>query len=293
MQAKITLPFYEADKLNIPLVVGSFTIADGRQVQCFFIIDTGSRDNVLNAKAVKYLAIENLLDEKYAVTSLEGKGEECAVANVDFELGGEEFHESFCICQSLDFQEVLGLNGILGILGSRFLSKRGLALDCGARCLRESDIEGVMINEDTFLCPMQYGFQTYGIPLIAVTKDDEKFLFVADSGCDTTTISQKAIDGTTECKLTDEEDAVHSICGTAKVKMANVKFALCSQTIGENKTKCIEAEDEVKVLPFDYVDPGKSEEQKPPIFGLMSCKYMMRHKWVLDYKIGYIYSSAA
>lgn len=153
MQAKITLPFYEADKLNIPLVVGSFTIADGRQVQCLFIIDTGSRDNVLNAKAVKYLAIENLLDEKYAVTSLEGKGEECAVANVDFELGGEEFHESFSICQSLDFQEVLGLYGILGILGSRFLSKRGLALDCGARCpawrqIPSSSVRRLPLQED-------------------------------------------------------------------------------------------------------------------------------------------------
>lgn len=292
MEKNINLPLYKADKYNMPLVIGCFKGASGKVNKGLFLIDTGSLDNVLSRKAAQFIGDESIKSGSHSLTAIEGKGEDCRVANLNFMLDGKDFTGEFCISQSLDFKALLGLDCVIGILGSRFLYENGLALDCASLCLRGSDIENVMINDDTFLCSMEYGFNTYGIPLVTIANGKENSLFVADSGCNQTTISQSAIGGAIEYEPSDVVAEVTAISGTRQAKCGRIKFSLHSMSIGKDRTKFIETQDDAYVLSCDYVDAGDNS-QKPPLSGLLSFKFMMTHKWVLDFKIGFIYDVAA
>lgn len=294
MEAKINLAFFHIQELNFPFVEGAFRCKNGKYLDGYFLIDTGSNQNVFNGAAQRLLSDECITSNTHTITSVDNEGENCPIANVDIVLDECKCNETFCISNGINYSDFFGDNHIIGILGSNFLLKHGLSLNLQDNCLQNSCISVDNNKPLSFLFPMGYGLRYFGIPVVGFVKDDNEYLCVADSGCNTSTIAQYPVEeGMIMVEQLNEKRVVTGISDSCTTSSAKVKFNLLS--IGEQKgtTSLVEAEDRINILPNRrYIAPSR-EENAPAIAGLLSTPFMMSQKWILDFKHQVIYAYAA
>lgn len=294
MEANINLSLVNNKKLDLPFVKGSFRGKNGKYLTGYFLVDSGSCQNIFNGAAQHLLSEDCLTDSTHTVTAVDNKGEKCIIAHVDIALDAMECNERFCVSNNLDFTGLFGINRIIGILGAAFLLKHGLTLNLQEGCLctsRDFDNEK---RPFSFLCPMGYGLQTYGVPVVGIIKDDSEYLCVADSGCNTTTIAQYSVEeGMNVINRCEEKQEVICISGSCISDIAEVRFNLLSMGEKDGETTLVEAEDRINILPDRKYIIADDNESVPPLSGLLSASFMMSQSWILDFKHHVIYAYAA
>ena len=142
---------------------------------------------------------------------------------------------------------------------------------------------------------MSVGYYAYGIPLVCLTNGEEEFFCVADSGCNTNTLTRHAMEnGTKNYEHIDGQNALYTISGESITDLAKVDFSLMSVWEDEQKEAGLIPDTDI----FQIISGQKhlcwcDNEEIPPISGLISSGFMLRNKWILDFNVGYIYVNAA
>ena len=295
MKTKIHLPLFHIDHLIYPFVEGAFICKNGTYLDGFFMVDSGSTDNIFNNEAVHLLPDEAISQECRQVNAINNIGESCKVADVKIKVGDIEDVEQFNISQNLNFSKFFGKNRIIGVLGAGFMRKNGLALDYSQRCVRSSEMEQFTDEGKRFVCPMSVGYYAYGIPLVCLTNGEEEFFCVADSGCNTNTLTRHAmVNGGQRYELIDGQQSLYTISGETISDLAKVDFSLMSVGYDEEKGSFLVPDTDVFMIVSGQEHLCWCEDKDiPPISGLISSRFMLRNKWILDFNVGYIYVNAA
>lgn len=291
---ELLLPFFKINEIKMPFVVCKYNNKDGNVSKGLFLIDSGSKDNILIQKAADTFCELEYTDTINEIGGLGDGTTVCKIANAKISLKGHEFNVPFSISSNVNLDMIFGPGVVLGILGSTFLREHELTIDFKNKCLRTSNgVNSIAMNKDTFLFPMTRGLKTYGIPLIYFTKGDKVFYCVPDSGANMSLISHNGVCGIEDINIKEEKNQVCGLISENSIKQTAVAtFSLIS--INENDKehyKLVKAIDEFNMLPSDYIlNPGG---ELLPISALIGTEFMLENEWILDYKHGYIYSSAA
>lgn len=293
--AKNEIPFFHIDHLIYPFIEGTFVCKNGSYLNGFFMIDSGSSDNIFNKEAVRLLPDTAFSQECRKVKAINNMGEECEVVDVKIKVGDIEDAAQFNISKNLDFTKFFGKNRIIGVLGARFMCKHGLVLDYSHKCVRLSEIEHFTDEGKSFVCPMSFGFYAYGIPLVCLTNGEEEFFCVADSGCNTNTLTRHAMEnGAKGYEHISGHNALHTISGETITDLAKVEFSLISVWKDKERgTDLVPDTDVFQILSGQKHICWCDNEEIPPISGLISSDFMLRNKWILDFNVGVIYVNAA
>ncbi len=293
MKDNIYLPLIHIEETPYPIVEGALMCKDNEMLSGYFIIDTGSVENILNYDMAKYISRDMVTEKKQMVCAINGAGENCIISNVTIDLDDNSSCEQFCISQKLDFEKYFGPNRILGLLGSCYLRKHHLAVDFAKKCLRTAAREPIMLDEMSFLFPMQLGMQTYGIPVLKFIKDDTDYFCVADTGCALSMLSEKGKEGVFCCEKSDGKGRVEGISGAAETIHTSASLSLLSVGDRIDRIRLVETEDNFQILQgYEYI-VSYNNEQIPSISALLSTHFMLKRKWILDFSNEVIYAKSA
>ena len=282
------LPLIEVKINRFPFVEGAFMAKNGKMLEGFFLIDTGSETNLLNREVERFLSGDAYTDEKLQINAVDNKGEECSILNIEIELDCVRSNERFCIPQNIDFKEQFGENRIIGIIGSSYLREHKLVLDYESECLCAASDKEVSLEDLSFACPMSVGLKTHGIPIVAFMKDGEEYFCVPDSGAEDGLFADGAFKGVNSYEMLDAKGTVSGVSGTDETGFAKLSFSLISADEEGNMNNLVEYEDITQVLSdHEYV---ANDGKRFPISALLSTKFMLRNKWILDYGNLAIYS---
>jgi len=295
MKTKIHLPLFHIDHLIYPFVEGAFICKNGTYLNGFFMVDSGSTDNIFNKEALHLLHDDSFSEDSRKVCAISNKGEMCKVADVKIKVGDLEDVEQFNISQNLDFSMFFGKNRIIGVLGAGFMRKHGLVLDYSQKCVRSSELDKFTDDGKAFVCPMNVGFCAYGIPLVCIKNGEEEYLCVADSGCNTSTLTQHAmVNGAQRYERIDGHQSLYTISGETISDLAKVDFSLMSVGYDEEKGSFLVPDTDVFMIVSGQEHLCWCEDKDiPPISGLISSRFMLRNKWILDFNVGFIYVNVA
>ena len=72
MEQSTTLSLFHVDEIMFPFIEGSFVCKTGKVLEGFFLIDTGSTENMFNYEAIHTLADENFIGDskKYQLSTI-------------------------------------------------------------------------------------------------------------------------------------------------------------------------------------------------------------------------------
>lgn len=290
----LILPFYKINEIKMPFIVCKYNNNEGKETKGLFLIDSGSKDNILPQYVADTFDHLEYTNEVVNVCGLGENNSVCKTANAQVFLKGQEYCVRFNVSNDVNFDMMFGPGVMLGILGSSFLRQYELTVDFKNKCLRTSNEEnGIAMKEDNFLFPMSCGMKSYGVPLVRFTNGGKTLYGVADSGANVSLMSQSGVKDMTEIELQDNECQISGIVSQNTINHTAIA-AISLLSINEKDRehmKLIKVIDEFNLLPSDYVlNPG---EDLPPISALIGTEFMLENKWILDYKHGFIYSSAA
>lgn len=287
----INLEFVNVYDNKFPFVIGAFRAKNGQMLDGYFLIDTGSGNNMLNREVERLLGKETFTDKKLGVNAIDRKGEVCPIVDIYMELDGFQSTESFSISQNLDFSCNLGKNRVIGILGSEYLLKHRLVVDYEKGCLRSSDLESITLADKSFFFPMEYGLEWYGIPVVGFVKGDDQYVCVADSGSQQSLIADGALEGVHCCENIEGVGEVKGISGNMQTGYAWITFSLLSLAQKTDETKLVQQESLFQILLDHKCIAHSNQKDCPPISALLSHDFMLRRKWILDYGMQAIYAN--
>lgn len=295
MMTKTNIPLFHIDHLIYPFIKGAFVCKTGSYLEGFFLVDSGSNDNIFNKEAVHLLPDDALSQDRRQVNSINNTGENCQVANIGIKVGDITDALPFNISQNLDFCKFFGANRIIGVLGAGFMCKHGLVLDYSQRCVRSSELEQFTDEGKSFVCPMSAGFYAYGIPIVCMTNGEKEFLCIADSGCNTNTLTLHAMEnGARGYEHIEGHNSLHTISGESITALAKVDFSLLSVWADEERgTGLVPDTDVFQIVSGQEHLCWCDNEKIPPISGLISSSFMLHNRWILDFNVGYIYVNSA
>ncbi len=292
----MSIELFHIDEFQYPLVEAVYEGKNGKLYYGVFIIDSGATDNQLNKTVVEILSDECYLpNESIKITSVQGQGCECKAMKLDFKTTNNlSFTEKFYASEMrMDF---LGKGAVIGILGVDFLKKHNLSLDFESKTLHTSSMDEVKIENCDYYYGMEYGFKTHTIPLVPIANGDDMYYLVADTGANVTAITKHVME---ICNMPISDYQKNHT--TIETLTCNINADICNSTInlvslknGGEGFKMLSYEDQIQILPnLDYVvDAVKNDkgEEIPAICGLLSSAFMLRNKWILDFRTGVIYS---
>ena len=216
------------------------------------------------------------------------------MAHIYIKVGNIEGQEVFCISKKVSFEQAFGKNQIIGVLGVDFLRKNHLVLDLEKKCLTTSSEEDFSLENKSFVFPMGFGFNNYGIPVIGIIKDDQEFVCVVDSGSNYNTLSQYALEhGTEKAALQEGGTTISGLFGSIDASLVNAEFSLLSIGNKEGETVLKRDTTTFQILQGQNYLAKSSVENVPPLHGLIGTEYMLQKKWVLDFGKEVIYSICA
>ena len=278
---------------NFPFVEGAFRCKNGSMLTGFFLIDTGSAQNIFNCEAIHTLPTA-MDGEKLRISGINNQSEICQQVSIEVQLDNNTSQEDFYISQTIHFEKMFGKNRIIGILGASYLIKHDLVLNYEQNMLHTSDPEVFKNTEMDFTFPMGFGLKSYGVPLVGFEKDDNCFYCVADSGCNVSAITQKAIEeGADSCSWYDENSTVTGVGGAVNTRMADVCFSLLS--LGNKEGEFVHKVVSMIFNVWDgdaYICKGNNDTETG-ISALLGNDFMFKNKWILDFSRGVIYSTKA
>ena len=285
----------------VPFVKVEYVDLDANEQTALMVIDSCSTSNIIIGKRAERNGV--VLQKEEGTMNIGGAGNEMvttSLAKFHFVLGGEQFHESFCINDS-DIQIPMAINGtpIIGILGNVFMLKYRLAINYSDFTLHTSNISqaDLPVSACDFYFPMEIGLKKYGLPLLAIIQDGNEIMTLADTGATNNMIASQSItENGIDCRYLDSTGMVAGITGKTEVKNAIIKFCLLTQT--EDSTDVIDYEDIFKVTPHYFITPSEGQCDKdgvqlPPVVGIIGSPFMAKEGWVLDFGIKSIYKKKA
>ncbi len=294
--SKINLPLYHVKEIGFPFVEGCFTNKNGEEMEGFFLLDTGSTQNVLNKEVVRFLD-ESWIDDKTTKASgMDNQSEECKHANITIGLGEYKGIEGFSISENLDFKQAFGPNRIIGILGVDFMIKNKMVLDYETETFYTTAENMPELREKAFSFSFEFGLSTWGLPLMVFAKgdDDEAFFSVIDSGANDNHLGKRAYEfGTISSEYCKKERGImYGIAGPMESSIANVKLSfLCDSD--ENDLKRLEMTDKFFVYnDLEYI-ASTEDENAPLVSGLLGTPFMHKRKWIVDFSHAVVYSNIA
>lgn len=290
----INAPIFNISNQNVTFVEGLFRSKDGKMISGYFLVDTGSSDNSLSPAVMDWIGSDCITDGTREIAGINEEGEKCPLANLEISIGGHTSTEKFCLSKSSVMSKYFGNLRIVGILGSCFLIKHGLTLDFEKLCLRSSTEDDIDISNMPYTFPMSCGLSTYGVPLVGITKGEQLFMFVADSGCDQSLMTKYAAEnGCMNYQYTSVSGTTEDSYNAFNINVARVKHQLASYDSEKQEFKTIESDSSFGVLDDRDCLRESTDKSTPPISGLLSAGYMLEHKWILDFKRQIIYAKAA
>lgn len=152
-----------------PFVEIKYCDNEAKEHTALMVVDSCSCHNILiGARASKHGAV---LQVEEGSMNIGGAGNEMVttrLAQFHFVLGGEQFHESFCIKDG-DIQIPSEIDGkpIIGIIGNLFMQQYRLAIDYSNYTLHSSNVSpaNLPISTCDFFFPMEIGLERYGLPV--------------------------------------------------------------------------------------------------------------------------------
>ena len=293
MEKNNSLPLYHIDEVQYPFIEGSFIGKEGKIEKGFFLIDTGSTGNVFNFRA-EFLLDEKCYDsEKKSLSAIDNIGEDCAMVNLDIQVGSIESKEVFCIAQNLDLRQRFGKSRIFGILGVSFLLKHQLTLDFEEKCLKPSTIGPICMEDKPFFFPMNFGINNYGIPIVGLYKNDLVYVFIADTGSDLNIVAQDALEkGTHHFLKTQGKRTINGLFGEMEADLAEAEISIISSNKGEGTKEIPTIKDSTlfQVLRGKKYIAKADGDGVPTIDGVLGNEYMLQKQWILDFGNHVIYS---
>ena len=295
MERNITTKLIRLEDVKFPLVEVAFKDAEGKICIGYLLVDTGSVNCILNKTVVPFIVDSQFkADEKLNVFTVQNQVIQCQGIDFTFFMGGEKFDDTFYVNEQVDFSEMFDKN-FIGIIGHQFLRKHKLVIDYAEQTLRSSDGSGC-IGNNGFVYPMSKGLDEYNLPIVRLCGETQDHLFVVDSGSNATVLSQKVL---ADCKVekVDEDNEGSITCfnnANFETSFQTVSFELRT-LMGDVFSKKVFLDEEVEVLHHhDYlIENIKNEagEVLQPLSGLLSSDFMLRHKWILDFGVGLMYSA--
>lgn len=278
-----------------PLVEIDYMDKDAKEHTGFLLLDSCSTHNILFHEMRERLG--ELCIKGDESTCLDTTGN-CSVTVKDvrfsFVMSGQQFHEDFCLSERDVPYSVDGIP-VVGLLGNIFMQQQNLVIDYDEFSLHTSEVshENLNISDCDFFFPMEIGLENYGIPIVSLYQNKKEIPMMADSGASGNMIAKQTIaDCHMDHKFLDETDTISGIGGSVDTRLAIASFSLL--TLKGNDVEEISRKAKFHVLP-DYVYIPKDEEcdengeKLPPIEGTISCCFMAREKWILDFGAKIIY----
>jgi len=280
-----------------PFVEVGYVDQDANEHTALMVVDSCSCHNLLYGARAESSGV--VLQEEEGTIDISCGGNEmltASLAKMHFALGGEQFHESFCIRDGdINYQHEIDGKPILGILGNLFMQKYRLAIDYSDNTLHASNVSpaNLPISACDFFFPMQIGLERYGVPVLAVRQNGNDLVALADTGStDNMIASQSIIDNSFDCEFLDSTDTIVGIAGETEARNARMKF--CLLTLTEGDTDVVPHEGAFKVIPHYLITPEEGQRDKngvqlPPVVGIIGSPFMAKEGWVLDFGVKYIY----
>lgn len=278
-----------------PLVEIDYMDKEAKEHTGFLLLDSCSTHNILFNEMQERLGV--LCIKGNESTCLDTTGN-CKVTVKDvrfsFVMSGQQFHEDFCLSER-ETPYFVDDVPVIGLLGNMFFQQQNLVIDYDDFSLHTSEVthENLAIPDCDFFFPMEIGLKNYGIPIVSLFQNEKEIPMMADSGASGNMIAKQTIaDCCMDHKLLDETDTISGIGGSVDTRLAIASFSLL--TLKGNDMEEISRKAKFHVLP-NYVYIPKDEEcdengeQLPPIEGTISCSFMAREKWILDFGAKIIY----
>lgn len=293
-------PAFEAklrniNKVKMPLVKAAFQGKDGNVYIGQMLIDTGCVDCILNRSIVPLLHESAKLENStHSIFSMESHETVCQGYNFAFRMGNLVFGDTFYVNPHFNFDSEI--EGFIGIIGHSFLRKHKYVLDYETKTLRSSDGSLGELEDYEFFFPMEVGIENYNIPIVGLVSGEKEFVMIADSGADYTLLTRHTLD---ELGLSSKK---RKLTGSVKgfsnkiMETSTQRVQLPLLSIGgtaESPKICICKDNANVTSEIKYIMEGLKDpkgQPNPPISGLLSSSFMLKHKWVLDFGLGVMYS---
>lgn len=291
----ISVPFFHLVEVGFPFVEASFVCKTGKVLHGLFLIDSGAGENVFNHEAMRTIDESWIEEDTHLLCGMDNKGEACKGLKLKINVGGLCSEEHFRISHNIDWTACFGKNTIIGLLGAGYLAKHGLTFDFDTNSLHSSAPTEFDYSRYSFACPMDFGFQLYGVPIVCFEKEGREYFCVADSGADMNVLTQNAMEqGADEFfHKTDDNSTVVGIGIHAETSYAKIKMKLISIGKKEGEVVNITDEDDFRILEGRECFASCEDESAPVLSGLFSTLFMKKRKWILDFKLGVIYAKAS
>ena len=286
--------FCSVNEVKFPLVKAAFKGKDGNVYIGVMLIDTGSVDCILNKSVLQFVDDTIVREGKKNIYSMNSAKSTCQEVNFEFKMGNDVFSDTFYVNDDMDFNHMF--ESFIGIIGYQFLMKHDLTLDYSTETLHSSKgINGNSLDYEFFF-PMEFGIKQYNIPVVGLISNNREFVMVADSGANDTVLTKHVLEeADISIEATEEKGSVTGFSGNeVYTTIGNANLSLLSIGGTAEKPKICNYKDCIQVIhQHKYLmDNLKTPEGETllPISGLLSSGFMQKHKWILDFKHGVIYS---
>lgn len=279
----------------IPFVEVFYQDKDAKEHPGMMLVDSGSNQCVLACEMVERLGIlQQKEGEVTKILTASGKVVESYSTMFTFAMGGEQFQENFCICEAFH-ENCFGYLPFIGILGSEFMQKHGLAIDYSEGSFHTSDVSpsNLSTSDCEFFCTMMFGLKYYGAPVVAFMQNGKEILTLVDTGATNNVIAKQSLmDNAFKHKLLNEKDTMNGLSGGVEVEDAVVGFNLLNLRNEEPEENY--HQDLFKLYPH-YVMPATTIEvdgktmQLSPVEALVGSSFIASQGWVLDFGAKIIY----
>lgn len=287
--SEFSVPLVGYRELGLPFVSGFFREKGGKLVPGVFLVDCCSMSNVLNHKLLQYVDCSQSVDVDFNVMGSQGNSNVRKMVDVEIELGRELSTETFNIVEGCELAQMFG-KGVIGILGLEYILHHGLVLDFANKCLT-SKVEDVERVSPSFLMLMRYGLEAVGLPAVVLSKDEEEFIYVVDSGCNLSTVTLHGLNRSMyDTRDVEGRMLTMGIVGETVSRQVEASFQLCSMGVETGEVYPIESRSRFLVEDNKEYMKEPDEDGTPAIYGLIGVDYMLKHGWVLDFAQLLIYA---
>lgn len=213
--------------------------------------------------------------------------------NFSFVLGGEMFHEVFCVNNNDTLPQYVWDMPIIGVIGNSFMKKYRLAMDYSDFSLHTSSInpEKLKISDCDYFFPMEIGFKYYNCPVVSMKLNGKEIVALADTGATNNIIVSQTVSGSSASALyLGIKDTIHGHCNSVEADDAIIPFELV--TVVESGVKEKSYKDLFKVVvPYIYGrdDVDDDGNPLPPVEAAIGSQFMARESWILDFGVEIIY----
>ena len=176
-----------------PFVQVNYMDKDAQECTGLFLLDSGSNENILSSKVVDSMgSLCAIVDGDKTILSFTQEVVTTIQVSFPFALGGNQFHEIFCVRNMpLPLEEMT----VIGILGNPFLQLHNLVIDFHGNTLHTSEItpSNFSILDCAFFFPMEMGLKFYGMPVLPTKQNGKELVTLVDTGANVNVIANQAL----------------------------------------------------------------------------------------------------